>query len=359
VTRVLLDAVALSRPSALSGIGTYQRRLLEGLGRRADLEVEALAVDAQVLPPGVAWRRIRRSAPGRFAVHEHDLLLPLARWRSRADVFHNPTNQAPRSRPRTRWVQTLFDVIPLTFDDPTLAGPRRRLLRGAPTYRAADAVIAISRHAADTGIRTLGLDPARVHVVHLAADPACRPGPGPATEVPYLLVVSAYDRRKGFREAFEVISTLAEAGYPHRLVVAGALPPWVRPEVEALRDQAAHPERIDLRGYADDLVGLYRGADAMLVTSRAEGFGLPALEAMACGTPVVAFDNTSLPEVVGDGGVLVPDGDVPAFVAAVRAVLDSAGCRAELRERGLARAATFSWERCVDEHVSVYRAVAG
>jgi glycosyltransferase involved in cell wall biosynthesis len=229
--------------------------------------------------------------------------------------------------------------------------------RAAPTYRAADAVIAISTHAADTGISAFGLDRSRVHIVHLAADPRCSPGPSSVRGSPYLLVVSAYDRRKGFEEAFEVIAALAEAGYPHRLVVAGALPPWVAAEVAALRGGAPRPDRIELLGYADDVVDLYRGADAVLVTSRAEGFGLPALEAMACGTPVISFDNTSLPEVIGDGGLLVADGDVSAFVRAVRTVLDTERLRAELRERGLARASTFSWRRCVDEHVDVYRSV--
>jgi len=357
VTRILFDAVALSRRSGQSGIGTYQRRLLEGLGRRGDVEIEALAVDLDGLPPGIRGRRIRRVAPGRLAEREHDLLLPLALRRAHADVFHSPTPHAPRMRPPSPWVQTLYDVIPLTFDDPALDVPRRRMARAAPRYRAAAAVIAISRYAADTGIRALGLDLGRVQVVHLAADPTFTPGSSSKTGRPYLLVVSAYDRRKGFREAFEVIGALAAAGYPHRLVVAGDLPPWVGPEVEALRQGSPHPERIDLLGYVDDLVDLYRGADAALVTSRAEGFGLPALEAMACGTPVVAFDNTSLPEVIGDGGLLVPDGDVGAFVTAVRSVLDSERCRAEHRERGIARAATFSWERCVDQHVEVYRSV--
>jgi len=108
----------------------------------------------------------------------------------------------------------------------------------------------------------------------------------------------------------------------------------------------------------DDLAGLYRRATALVVTSRAEGFGLPAVEAMACGTPVVAFANTALTEVVGGGGVLVDDGDVDAFVAALRPVLDSERERAELSERALAHARSFSWERAVAAHADLYRAAA-
>jgi glycosyltransferase involved in cell wall biosynthesis len=93
-----------------------------------------------------------------------------------------------------------------------------------------------------------------------------------------------------------------------------------------------------------------------VVTSRHEGFGLPALEAMACATPVVAFDNTAIPEVVGDGGTLVSDGDVGALVGAVRAVIDDDEVRRSHVTRGLARAALFSWRRSAEAHAAVYRA---
>ncbi len=121
---------------------------------------------------------------------------------------------------------------------------------------------------------------------------------------------------------------------------------------------ARHRDRIDVVGWVPDLAAQYHAADALLVTSRAEGFGLPAAEAIACGTPVVAFDNTSLPEVVGGAGVLVPDGDVVAFADAVVDVLTTPGRRAELVEAALAEAARFRWSDAVQAHHDVYASVA-
>ncbi len=356
---LLFDAFALSTLSAKSGIGTYQRELLTRMSRRGDVHVTALATSDVRLPPGVTRRRIRRVAPGRFAQWEHDQLLRFSTRRAHADLYHSPSSFPPTRPPRCPWVQTLYDVIPLAVQDPALAKTRRRFEAAIPSYRAADAIVAISRYAAETGIEVLGLDPDKVHVVPLAASDEFSPGPArPRDEAPYVLVVSTYDARKGFPEAFAIAGELADRGYPHQLVMAGALPEWLGPIVESLRAAAPRPDRIELRGFVPDLVDLYRGADVVLVPSRAEGFGLPAVEGMACGIPVVAFANTSLPEVVGDGGLLVPDGDVVAAADAIAKVLDDPALRADLHERGLSRAAQLSWDACVSGHLAVYTSVS-
>lgn len=362
VLELAFDAFVLAGPSGRSGIGTYERQLLGGLAGCDDVTVHALAPDGVSLPDGIVRHRARRTAPGRFARIENDVRLPLDLRRLPGDVFHSPAPYAPRRRVTRPWAQTLFDVIPLVVDDPALTESKRRLEACIPAYRTADAVIAISRHTADEGVRVMGLDPSRIHVVPLAVDPAFRPPPDAPDHDnrehdPYVLVVSAFDPRKGFREAFEVIGALADAGLPHRLKVAGNLPSWVRPVVEKLRADASHPERVEILGFVDDLVPLYWNAAATIVTSRYEGFGLPALEAMASGSPLVAFANTSLPEVVGDGGVLVPDGDVAGFASALIAVLADESRRTDLVEAGLARAADFTLDAMVEGHVDVYRSV--
>lgn len=356
---VLLDATPLAGAAAYRGVGTYVRQLASALAREPDLRV--LALDPGVeLPAGVTSVPIRRRAPGRLQATEQELRLPIdlrRAARAEIDVFHSTGIDAPRRCPRP-FVQTLYDVIPLVSDDPALAKVRRRWGRLAPRYRRADAVIAISRHAADDGIRTLGLDPGRVSVAPLGVGPDYTPeGPAASADEPYLLSVGEHSRRKGLAEAFAVIGELADAGYPHHLRVAGRIAPWVRPELEALRRRAAHPERIELLGWVPDLAALYRGATALVVASRYEGFGLPAVEAMACGTPVVAFDNSATSEVVGGGGLLVTDGDVPALTAALRALIDDDSGRRELGRRGLARARHFDWDACARTHAEVYRSV--
>jgi glycosyltransferase involved in cell wall biosynthesis len=356
--RVVLDAHALTGDGAQSGIGTYSRNLLRELG--AAEGIEALATKDATLPPGVRKVRVQRfTTTRRRSVLEHAARVPVdLALRSRADVFHNPLFYAPPAI-RRPWVQTLFDVIPLVDDDPALAVLRGWWKRFGPRYQRADAVIAISRHAADEGARLLDLKPERVHVIYLGVSANFRPdGDVVASEPPYLLVVSQFSRRKGFREAFEVIARLADAGYPHHLKIAGWVPDDVRPDLDALMAAASRPDRIELLGFVPDLPALIRGAAVLLVASRYEGFGLPAVEGMACGVPVVAFRNSSLTEIVEGGGVLVDDGDVVAMDDAVRGLLDSAEWRREVGGQGLERAKAFSWKTCAAATAEVYRAVA-
>jgi glycosyltransferase involved in cell wall biosynthesis len=253
-------------------------------------------------------------------------------------------------------VQTLHDVIPLVFDDPELAVERRRWLRQAPRYRRARAIVAISRHTAEVGVAALGLDPRRIEVIPHGVSPAFAPAQGAQRDdPPSLLMVGEYSRRKGYPEAFAAIGALAQLGYPHRLKVTGRVAPWVAAGLEELIRGAPEPARIELLGFVDDLVGAYQRADALIMTSRYEGFGLPILEAMACGTPVIAFSNSAITEVVGDAGLLVADGDVQALVGAVRSVLDDRGRRDDLCARGIERTRAFSWGRCAAAHAELYR----
>jgi glycosyltransferase involved in cell wall biosynthesis len=362
VTSVLVDARELTGESGWSGIGTTIRGLLAGLaGSPAGLDIRALVTPGVALPAGIRPMPIQRFATGgrRRSIVEHQVRLPIDLARHRHDVFHNPTAHPPPVV-RGPWVQTLYDVIPLVVPDPNLEVLRRRWRRLAPRYRKADVVAAISRHAADEGIRHLGLDASRVEVVHLGVDPAFHPGPAERDLTdPFVLLVSEYSRRKGFDHALEVIGRLAERGLPHRLKLAGRIPPHVRSELEQLVAASPAPDRVDLLGFVDDLPALYRRASLVLVPSRYEGFGLPALEAMASGTPVLAYDNTSLPEIVGRGDALVADGDEEAMAKAAEAVLttpDRADAQVAI---GLERAAAFTWAATGQAYAELYRQLAG
>ncbi len=372
---VLIDASALSSVAAKGGIGTYVRNLLAALAADPGhgLGLNALVTADVHLDPAIGRRTITRRIKSRprIEVIEHAVRVPLdaRRWRGEGEVFHNPGFHAPWGI-QSPWVQTLLDLIPLAVDEPDLQPLRQRWQRFGPRYRNADAIIAISRHAADEGIHLLGLDAKRIHVAHLGVDPIFTPlgpdarpeggagGAGAEGEPPYLLVVAEYSRRKGFAQAFAVVSALADAGYPHVLKVAGQVHDFARPELEGLRAGAGRPERIEILGFVPDLAALYRQAEAVLVTSRYEGFGLPAVEAMASGVPVVAFENSALTEVVTGGGWLVADGDVDAMVKAVRALLDSPDAAFEWRQKGLERAQHFTWSESAARHAEVYWSVA-
>jgi glycosyltransferase involved in cell wall biosynthesis len=358
---VAVDGRALGDASAQRGLGTYLRMLLEGLGRHPEVEARVLVSDAAVVPEGVVRRPSPRRAPARWSTLEHHLRLPGELARLGCDLVHSPALDPP-AFVRGPWVQTVADLLPLEWADPSLAAERRRWRRWAGRIRRAGAVITFSGHGAGQVQRHLGVDPDRIHVVPLAAGPQFRPGPGLGEDAaPYVLYVGEYGPHKGFAEAAGVAAALAERGLPHRLKMAGTLAPWHRPAVEAALTRGGAHWRggIDLCGWVPDLASLYRGAGALIATSRHEGFCLPAVEAMACGTPVVAFANSALPEVVGRGGTLVPDGDVATMAQAVAALLEEPERRQEMAAAALHRAAAFSWDRTVAQHVEIYRAAAG
>jgi alpha-1,3-rhamnosyl/mannosyltransferase len=358
-TKVLIDGRSLWDASSYRGIGVYLRSLLPYLAADPDLSVRVLATDDVVLPDGVHRARISRRMPGRFATREHELRLPLDARRFPHDVFHSPA-LSPLARSRRPWVQTLHDVIPLAFEHPEFAAERKQWIqRIGPAVARADAVIAGSQHTADDAARLLAIDPNRIFVAPYGVDPRFTPTKDRSfPDPPYVLHMGEFDPRKGHSEAFEVVARLADAGLPHRLKVAGRIVPWTEPQIRALVAASPRPDRVDLLGYVDDelMPGLYSGASALLVTSRYEGFGLPALEAMATGTPVVAFSNSSITEVVADGGILIRDGDVEAFANEIISLLRSEDRWATVSERGIERARLFTWARSAEVHAYAYDA---
>jgi glycosyltransferase involved in cell wall biosynthesis len=358
--RVLVDGWELTGTGRKSGIGSYCRNLFRELGALPEIELSVLARDPSLVPPGAQARPMHRHFNERrrgLYEHESRISFDVARQRG-VDVVWSPVlHGVPYSR--RPYVQTLHDLIPLVLEDPDMDQLRRWWKRWARTYRRADAVVAISRYSADEAVRLIDLEPARVHVVHNGVDPQYSPRPSWAPDdPPYVLSVSEYSTRKAFPHAFAMIGQLAELGYAHRLEVAGRVQHQFVETVEQLVREAPRPDRVHMAGYVDDIAELYRGASVFVCTSRYEGFGLPIVEAMASGIPVVSYDNSSLPEVVADAGVLVPDGDVAALTKAVRAILDSPAQALELREAGLERARQFSWAASAAGYAEVFGSVA-
>ena len=380
---VTIDGRSLTGASSYRGLGTYVRQLVAGLAAVAGLDLSVLAEPAVPLPPGVGRIPLAHRAPDRWATAEHHYVLArrLARLDRRAGphgggaggaVFHSPALDPPRRVGRP-WVQTIADVLPLADHHPAYAVERRRWRRWAGRVRSADAVIALSRHSAGQAVQHLGVSPDRVQVIHLAPDPHYRPadtasarltGAGSGAEHqrrPYLLSVGEYAPHKGFTELGLVMNELVRAGLPHRLVVAGRVTEQWRAEMEkALGSGGSQARgRIDVIGWVPDLLSLYQGAEALVCTSRHEGFGLPLVEAMATATPVVAFANSAVTEVVGDGGALVADGDCPAMAGRLAEILGDPSRRLEAAGAARRRSGCFSWAETLRGHVEVYRLVAG
>ena len=281
-----------------------------------------------------------------------------------ADILHAPTPAGlPPSGPRQRSVVTVHDVAFLVRSD---LFPRRWLW----TYRAglaravrtADALIAVSRHTAEDVVRRAHADRAKVHVVPLAAavpatEPAAEALARFAIRAPYILFVGTLEPRKNLIALVRAYRRLAARGFDHSLVLAGGWGWNSGPLKQELSVEA--PGSIVLTGGASDeeVDALYRGAGALVYPSLYEGFGLPVLEAMARGVPCVVSKTTSLPEVAGDAAVFVDPKNVEELASAIERVAGDPGLREDLRKRGLARAAEFSWDETARKTLDVYKSI--
>jgi glycosyltransferase involved in cell wall biosynthesis len=322
---------------------------------------------ADFLPPGAGRVRWRHSplpterAPVRIAWEQ--ALGPAAVLRERLDLFHGPVNALPLAAP-CRGVITIHDLAFLAHPDAFNAAKRRYLaLITALSARRAARVIAVSHFTRLEVIRRLRVAPGKVATVHNAADPAFAPRPPDeiarfraAHDLParFILSVGTLEPRKnlvGLLDAFARLLPDTEAD----LVVVGGQG-WLYAEALARVAALGLTGRVHFAGHVPDadLPLWYNAAAAFVYPSRYEGFGLPPLEALACGTPTITSAAASLPEVVGDAALLVEPRDPDAIAAALRRVLSDPTLRARLAAAGPPRAATFTWARAAAATRAVY-----
>lgn len=380
--RILFDATPLQTGHRERGIGVYCRELLRALlaeegehefrlivhggehELRQDLQLDRLPPHLSLLPlPRPPLRRLTAFA-------SHQLALPLLLRSQQAALFHSPGFVAAFSVPGIPWrvpqplVVTLHDFLPLRipalFNDKTInrIGYDRQLALA----RRAARLICVSQATRADALELLGAPPDRCVVVSEGVDcerffPASPADP--AADPPTILFVGGdfvNKNRQGALAAFARLTTAT--ALPHHLVLVGQ-------DDRAEADLAAlHPgldlSRVHRRAAAspEELAELYRRADLFLFPSLYEGFGLPVLEAMASGAPVVASRTSSLPEVAGDAALLVDPGDADAIAAAVGQVLADRALHGRLRAAGLARARQFTWQAAARQTLAVYRSVA-
>jgi glycosyltransferase involved in cell wall biosynthesis len=262
-------------------------------------------------------------------------------------------------------VATVHDLAFLRM--PELLTPQSRRYYGqvGAAARSADRIIAVSDCTRSDLIDLVGAPSARIDVVYEAADPRFRvlgADELPADDLPaeYFLFVGTREPRKNLVRLLEAYAALRDrASEAPPLLLAGR-PGWLQDDLEARAAALGLDGQARFLGGVepDRLVALYNRATALVYPSLYEGFGLPALEAMACGTPVLASNAGSLPEIVGDAARLVDPLDVATLSREMERLWREPGLRAELRERGLARAARFSWRRAAEETLDVYRRAA-
>ncbi|MGH2541689.1 MAG: glycosyltransferase family 4 protein [Ardenticatenaceae bacterium] len=360
-----------------TGSGQYLHRLAETIRRQAQrghltLILDAFAAVRAPLPEGVTWHVGRtpfdRLHPDLAKLWFEQVTAPRAAAALRADLFHVPYF-APPLRPTMRTVVTIHDLIPLILP-PYRGNPLVRSYTAlvARAARRSDHILADSHASRRDILRLLDVAPARVTTVYLAADERFRPqSPSAIAAVRqrynlpehFALYLGGFDVRKNVPLLLEALAR-SRAKWP--LVIAGRLPSSdtvFAPDPRRLTAELGLQARVCFIGgiEEEEKPALLGAASLFVFPSAYEGFGLPLLEAMACGIPTLTTTASSLPELAGDAAALVPPNDIGALRDAMNRLMAEPDARATLAARGPAQAAHFSWERCAAETMAVYETV--
>lgn len=339
-----------------SGIGVYASELAAHLRRLPGLEIAVFKSEAAFAHGNFCVRAA--SALNMLAEDQFRLL----RWlrNEQIELVHQTKNYSLPLVFGGSKVVTIHDVIPLVFARQYLKGTAARkyyeLLMGM-TIKSSDRVITVSHFSRQEICRYLGVEAAKIDVVHLAVSPAFRAVKEISAirsvlakyciEKPFILAIGGGEYRKNNKRLIEVF--LQNFANSHTLVVVGGS--WRN---EELWDKGGENLVLIENLAAEELAALYSGAAVFVYPSLYEGFGLPVLEAMACGAPVITSNLSALPEVAGEAAVLIDPYDSDDLKEAMKQVLASKDLRVELKGRGFARSREFSWLDTARKTAQVY-----
>ncbi len=367
----------------LTGVGWYEWNLLTALDRRDDglrynLYAHTFLAPGEQPPPVPGGRKMRlrtHQLPDRFLfplrpslwLLRH-LVEPVLCMLDGNDVIFAPNFMPPRRQRHfgRRLVITVHDlafaVMPEMVAPETLAHLR---LRFPPTLRRAERIIAVSQATAGDLVEHFAIPRSRIHTIHEGLDPhfaETADGSEPDASLPedYLLFVSTIEPRKNVVGVLRAFELLAEWGYRGQLLIVGR---WgwrtetIRSELEAspVRDRIFHLDYVE----RERMAAVYGQARALLFPSWLEGFGLPILESMACGTPVVTSGRSAMPEVAGPAGVYVDPESAHGIATGVSSLLEDADHCERLTGLGRDRAKRFSWNTAAAATAMVFRRAAG
>jgi glycosyltransferase involved in cell wall biosynthesis len=341
--RIALDATYSVDPHP-SGIAVYSRELLTGLAERHTADNFTFAYRWK------QFRRAPRATPGN--VQRRLLLPPLPLFR--ADLFH-ALNQRLDSRPARRTISTFHDLFVMTAEYSSAEFRVRFTEQAKRAAEHSDRIVAVSEFTASQVTALLGFDrtlirviPHGVHIPNSSAEEAAN-----QTKDRTILFVGALQQRKNIIRLVEAFERLP---IEWRLTLAGSTNGYGAQAILQRIEQSRVRQRIDVLGYVDgpELDRLYRRAAVFAFPSLDEGFGIPVLEAMAHGTPVIASDRPSLREVAGDAALLIDAEDVDQIEDALTRLIVNPDLSSDLSDRGLARAKQFSWDRAVEAAYNLY-----
>lgn len=341
--RIALDATYSVDPHP-SGVAVYSRELLTGLAERHASDTFQFAY---------RWKQFQRAPrPVQGNVKRRLLLPPLPLMR--ADIFH-ALNQRLDARPARRTVSTFHDLFVMTAEYSSKEFRERFTEQAKRAAAHSDWIVAVSEFTADQVTSLLGFDRARIRVIpHGVRIPQGAQAAAGEARAQTILFVGAIQQRKNIVRLVEAFERLP-GGW--RLVIAGSTKGYgaeiILKRIEASRAR----DRIQILGYVEgpELDRLYRHAWVFAFPSLDEGFGIPVLEAMAHGTPVLTSDRPSLREVAGDAALLTDPGNVDSIEGALVRLITDSDLAADLSSRGLARANVFTWERAVEATYNLYR----
>ena len=349
------------------GIGRYVRELIAALARQpADFEYRLFVSGAgQLLPlPGshFQWRPTRISPRWLARIWQRaQLPLPVEAFTGAIDLYHATDFVLPPTRARS-----LLTVHDLSFVRvPEAASPALKAYLDVVvprSVRRANHVLADSQATKDDFIALYGTPPEKVTVLLSGVDARFRPVSNPAVrgkyklpQRPFIFSVGTVQPRKNYARLIQALALLRQRGVDLALVISGGRG-WLEDPIYAAIDEAKMREFVHFIGFADDadLPALYSAARVTAIPSLYEGFGLPVLESMACGTPVLTSNVSSLPEVAGDAALTVDPTDVDALANQLDRLVHDEALRSDLTAKGLARAQTFTWDRSAAQLHEIY-----
>jgi len=363
--RVGIDARLVYYSQA--GIGQYILHLVDGLAC-LDSENEYVLLqsrkDETTILDRPNFRRVSLWTPSHHRLERYSLNVELMRLG--LDVLHSP-DFIPPHRPSCKSVITVHDLAFLLYPHFLTKESARYYGHIDQAVRWTDHIISVSESTKRDTIEHLGVPEDKITVVYEAANPIFRPLDRAAAKEevrnrhgvdgPFVLFVSTIEPRKNVPTLLRALHQLQQCYKEDiRLVLAGGKG-WLFEDAFAVVEDLKLDERVHFLGRvsSDDLLYLYNAAEMLAHPAFYEGFGLPPLEAMACGLPVVVSDVASLPEVVGDAGLLIDPHNVDELTVGMWRLLNNSDLWKEMREKGLRQASRFSWERAARETLDIYR----